>query len=63
MKNACWTLFSISVVLLLAGVYSKLMGPEHFLFGFTAVSWWRISMALAVYAMAIKILGESRAGA
>ena len=63
MKRASWTLFAVSVVLLLASVYSKLLGPAHFLFDYPAVSWWRISMALAVYAMALKILGSESRGA
>jgi hypothetical protein len=41
MKNACWTLFAVSVVLFLAAVYSKVMGEGHFLFGYPPVSWWR----------------------
>jgi hypothetical protein len=61
MKRAGWTLYAVSVVLFLAGGYSKLMGPEHFLFGYTAVSWWRASMALVIYAIGLKILsGETR---
>jgi hypothetical protein len=58
MKRACWTLFAISVVLLLGSVYSKVIGPDHFLFGYPAVSWWRMSMAFVIYAMALKILGR-----
>ncbi len=58
MKNACWTLFAVSVVLFLAAVYSKVMGPGHFLFGYPAVSWWRASMAVVIYAMAFKIVGQ-----
>jgi hypothetical protein len=58
MKRACWTLFAVSVVLFLAAVYSKLMGPAHFLFGYPAVSWWRSAMALAIYAMALKIVAQ-----
>ena len=64
MKNACWTLFAVSVVLFLAAGYSKLMGPEHFLFRYPAVSWWRASMALAIYAIGLKVLnGETRVAA
>ncbi len=64
MKNACWTLFAVSVVLFLAAGYSKLMGPEHFLFSYAAVSWWRASMALAIYAIGLKVLsGETRVAA
>lgn len=62
MKNACWILFAVSAVLFLAAAYSKVMGPDHFLFGYPAVSWWRTSMALVIYSMALKIIGtESRA--
>ncbi len=56
MKNVCWTLFAVSVVLFLGAIYSKLMGPAHFLFGYSAVSWWRASMALVIYALGFKIL-------
>jgi hypothetical protein len=60
MRNACWTLFAISVVLLLGSMYSKV--TTDFLFGYPAVSWWRLSMAVLLYAMALKILGrEDRA--
>ena len=62
MKRACWTLFAVSVVFFLAAVYSKLLGPTHFVFDYAAVSWWRISMALVVYAMALKILGSESRG-
>ena len=58
MKRACWTLFAVSVVLFLAAVYSKLLGPDHFVFGYPAISWWRSSIALVIYAMALKILGQ-----
>jgi hypothetical protein len=58
MKRACWTLFAVSVVLFLAAVYSKLLGPDHFVFGYTAISWWRSAMALAIYAMALKIVAQ-----
>ena len=62
MKKACWALFAVSVVLFLAAAYSKLMGPEHYLFGFAAAGWWRASMALVIYAMALRIIGvDSRA--
>ncbi len=58
MRNACWTLFAVSVVLLLAAVFSKVMGPGHLLFGYAPVSWWRMSMAVVIYAMALKIVGQ-----
>ena len=57
MKNVSWLLYAVSVVLFLAAGYSKLMGPEHYLFGLAAAGWWRASMALVIYAMALKILG------
>jgi hypothetical protein len=63
MNRACWTLFAISVVLLLSSVYSKVMGPGHFLCGYTAVSWWRVSMAVVIYAMALKIIGHEHRAA
>jgi len=34
------------------------MGPDHFLFGYPPVSWWRISIAVVIYAMALKIVGQ-----
>jgi hypothetical protein len=62
MKNVCWVLFGVSVVLFLIGVYSKFVGLGSFVMGYAPVGWWRAAMALVIYAMALKMLaGNAKA--
>ena len=57
MKNACWVLLGLGVLAFLCSVGAKLL-PAHQLFGFLPIAWWRLAMALAVFAMALKIVGR-----
>ncbi len=58
MKNACWALFGLSVVLFLVGVYARAAGePGTFPLDFQPVAWWRAAMALLLYAIGLKVIG------
>jgi hypothetical protein len=56
-KIVCWLLFALSVLTLLVGVYSKFAGATHQVLGSVPSAWWRAAMALAIYAIALKLLG------
>ncbi len=58
MKNLCWALFGLSVLLLLIGVYSKLAGLDGHAFGLEPVAWWRASMAAVIYSMALALISK-----
>jgi hypothetical protein len=63
MKMACWALLVLAALALLCSIGGKLLSPQH-LFGFLPSAWWRLAMALAVFAMAVKIVaGEGRPAA
>ena len=61
MKNVCWALFGLSVLLFLLGVVSKFVGGDggDFPLRFAPVAWWRAAMAALLYAIGLKILGEN----
>ena len=56
MKNACWVLLALGVLAFLCSVGAKLLPAQH-LFGFLPIAWWRLAMALGVFAIALKIVG------
>ena len=56
MKHVPWIFLLVSVLLFFAGAYSKLAGRESWLLGYTASTWWRVSMSFAVWAIAAKIV-------
>ena len=58
MKNACWSLFGLSVVVFLIGSISKLTGND--ILDIWPVAWWRAAMALVIYAMALKIIAGDK---
>lgn len=56
MKNVCWALFGLSVLLFLVGTYSKFAGPGSFVMDFPPVAWWRAAMAAVIYSMALSMI-------
>ena len=63
MKTACWVLLVLAALALLCSIGAKVLSPQH-LFGFLPGAWWKLAMALAVFAMAVKIVvGEGRPAA
>ncbi len=56
MKTASWILLVLGAIALLGSVGGKLLPSQH-LFGHLPSAWWRLAMALVVFAMALKIVG------
>ena len=54
-KNACWVLLALGVLAFVCSVVARLL-PAHQLFGSLPVSWWRLAMVLAVFAIALKVV-------
>ncbi len=59
MKNACWVLLGLGVLALLCSVVAKLLPAQH-LFGSLPVAWWRLAIALAVFAIALKVVDRDK---
>ena len=57
MKIACWVLFALAAVALLCSIGAKLVTPQH-LFGFLPIAWWRLALAFAVFAIALKVVSQ-----
>ena len=55
MKNACWVLLALGVLAFVCSVVARLL-PAHQLFGSLPVAWWRLAVALAVFAIALKVI-------
>ncbi|MBZ5640629.1 MAG: hypothetical protein LAO51_17975 [Acidobacteriia bacterium] len=63
MKIACWVLLVLAAAALLCSIGAKSLSAQH-LFGFLPGAWWKLAMAFAVFAMAVKIVaGEGRPAA
>jgi hypothetical protein len=63
MKIACRVLLALAALALLCSIGGKFLSSQH-LFGFLPGAWWKLGMALAVFAMAVKIvIGEERPAA
>ena len=63
MKIACRVLLALAALALLCSIGAKLLASQH-LFGFLPIAWWRLAIAFAVFAMAVKIVaGEGRPAA
>ena len=62
MKNACWVLLALGALSFLCSIGAKVL-PAHHLLSFLPIAWWRLAIAFAVLAMALKIVsGEERPG-
>jgi hypothetical protein len=56
MKHMPWLLLLISMLLCLVAVYSKFVGHDGWILGIAAQSWWRVSLLVAVWAIASKFV-------
>jgi hypothetical protein len=56
MKHVPWIFLMISVLLCFVAVYSKFAGQDAWLLGYAPQSWWRVSLLVAVWAIASKIV-------
>ena len=54
-KTACQVLLGIGVLAFLCSIAAKL-SPAHHLFGFLPIALWRVAMAFAVIAIALKVV-------
>lgn len=58
MKWLAWVLLAASVILFLIGCFTKVFSPSD-PFWFFPVAWWRASVMLALYAIALPLLHRS----
>jgi hypothetical protein len=56
MKHLPWLLFLISVLLCLIAVINKFIGHDSWILGFAPQSWWRVSLLVAVWAIASRFV-------
>ena len=56
MKHMPWILVLISMLLGLVAAYSKFAGYEGWILGFAPQSWWRVSLLVAVWGIASKLV-------
>jgi succinate dehydrogenase hydrophobic anchor subunit len=55
MKHVSWIIMLLSAIVFLVAVYSKFAGHDSWILGFAPQSWWRLSLWLAVFAIAHKM--------
>ncbi len=55
MKHVSWIILLLSAIVFLVAVYSKFAGHDGWMLGFAPQSWWRLSLWLAVFAIASKM--------
>ena len=56
MKHVPMVLVLISILICLVAVISKFAGQDGWILGFAPQSWWRVSMLVAVWAIASKLV-------